>query len=269
MTARCLSSLPFDSVRRALLRSICGLGLSALLPATVLAQLVEVLPRIKPSVLAVGTFQRTRNPSFAFRGTGFAVGNGRLIATNAHVLPTVLDEARMETLAVAVPGPRGGTAAVRPATLAARDEARDLALLRIEGEPVPALALDADALVREGQDIAFTGFPIGNALGFAPVTHRGIIAAITPIGIPQNRARELNPALIRRLGTDPFDVYQLDATAYPGSSGSPVFDPQSGRVIGVVNMVFVKSTKESVLSDPSGISYAIPVRYLREMLVRL
>ncbi|HRQ58486.1 MAG TPA: serine protease [Azoarcus taiwanensis] len=259
----------FHRGRRGLLRATIGLGVGALLPATVLAQLVEVVPRIKPSVLAVGTFQRTRNPSFAFRGTGFAIGNGRLIATNAHVLPAVLDEARMETLAIAVPGPRGGTAAVRPATLAARDEGRDLALLRIEGEPIPALPLDGEALVREGQDIAFTGFPIGNALGFAAVTHRGIIAAITPIGIPQDRARELNPALIRRLGTDPFDVYQLDATAYPGNSGSPVFDPQNGRVIGIVNMVFVKSTKENVLSDPSGISYAIPVRHLREMLARL
>ena len=259
----------FDAGRRGLLRTTLGLSVGALLPVTVLAQLVDVLPRIKPSVLAVGTFQRTRNPSFAFRGTGFSVGSGRLIATNAHVLPTVLDQANMETLAVAVPGPRGGTAAVRPATLAARDDARDLALLRIEGEPIPALPLDSDTLVREGQDIAFTGFPIGNALGFAPVTHRGIIAAITPIGIPQDRARELNPALIRRLGTDPFDVYQLDATAYPGNSGSPVFDPQSGRVIGVVNMVFVKTTKENVLSDPSGISYAIPVRHLREMLARL
>lgn len=269
MTGRRDQCETFDASRRKLLQATMGLGVGALLPVPVLAQLVDVLPRIKPSVLAVGTFQRTRNPSFAFRGTGFAVGSGRLIATNAHVLPAVLDQANMETLAVAVPGPRGGTAAVRPATLTARDDARDLALLRIEGEPIPALPLDGDALVREGQDIAFTGFPIGNALGFAPVTHRGIIAAITPIGIPQDRARELNPALIRRLGTDPFDVYQLDATAYPGNSGSPVFDPQSGRVIGVVNMVFVKSTKENVLSEPSGISYAIPVRHLREMLARL
>jgi hypothetical protein len=31
-------------------------------------------------------------------------------------------------------------------------------------------------------------------------------------------------------------------------------------------MVFVKSTKENVLSDPSGISYAIPVEYLRALL---
>lgn len=269
MTGRHDHDSALDRSRRSLLKSSLALGFGALMPGTVLAQLVEVVPRVKPSVLAVGTFQRTRNPSFAFRGTGFSVSDGRLIATNAHVLPAVLDEANMETLAVAVPGPRGGTAAVRPARLAARDDARDLALLRIEGDPIPALPLEGDGLVREGQDIAFTGFPIGNALGFAPVTHRGIIAAITPIGIPQDRARELNPALIRRLGTDPFNVYQLDATAYPGNSGSPVFDPQSGRVVGVVNMVFVKSTKENVLSDPSGISYAIPVRYLREMLARL
>ena len=31
-------------------------------------------------------------------------------------------------------------------------------------------------------------------------------------------------------------------------------------------MVFVKSTKEKVLSDPSGISYAIPVEYLHRLI---
>ena len=98
------------------------------------------------------------------------------------------------------------------------------------------------------------------------MTHRGIVAAITPIVIPQGRSQDLNPALIRRLSTDPFRIYQLDATTYPGNSGSPVFDPLSGRVIGVINMVFVKSTKENILSDPSGISYAIPVEYLKALL---
>ena len=61
-------------------------------------------------------------------------------------------------------------------------------------------------------------------------------------------------------------MYQLDATAYPGNSGSPLYDPETGVVIGVLNMVFVKSTKENVLSDPSGISYAIPVEYLQRLL---
>ncbi|MFN4063813.1 MAG: trypsin-like peptidase domain-containing protein, partial [Parazoarcus communis] len=74
------------------------------------------------------------------------------------------------------------------------------------------------------------------------------------------------PALIRRLSGEVFRVYQLDATAYPGNSGSPVFDPETGEVVGVINMVFVKGTKENILSDPSGISYAIPVEHLSNLL---
>lgn len=245
-----------------------GLG-ALLLSPYALAALPDTVARIKPSIVAVGTFQRTRNPSFRFLGTGFAVGDGRLIATNAHVLPDKLAEAQMETFAIAVPDGDSGTVAVRPARNVAMEKERDLAVLAIDGNALPPLPLARGEPVREGQEIAFTGFPIGNALGFFPVTHRGIIAAISPIGIPQERARELDPALVRRLASDPFRVYQLDATAYPGNSGSPVYDPASGRVLGVVNMVFVKSTKENVLSDPSGISYAIPIDYLATMLDKL
>jgi S1-C subfamily serine protease len=63
-----------------------------------------------------------------------------------------------------------------------------------------------------------------------------------------------------------FNIFQLDATAYPGNSGSPVFNPESGEVIGVINMVFIKSTREAALSNPSGITYAIPVNFLTELL---
>lgn len=231
------------------------------------AELLDVVPKIKPSVVAVGTYQRTRSPAFRFMGTGFIVGNGLMVATNAHVLPDTLAVEQMETLVVVLPGQEPGQMA-RRATRIAVDRNHDLAVLRLdEGAPLPALPLAADGGgVREGQQIAFTGFPIGNALGMTPVTHRGIVSAITPIGIPQGNARDLNPALVRRLSGGVFAVYQLDATAYPGNSGSPLFDPETGEVLGILNMVFVKSTKENVLSEPSGISYAIPVEYLRTLL---
>ena len=167
---------------------------------------------------------------------------------------------------IVVPG-EGEPGTVRPARVVASERSRDLAVVRLEGGPaLPALRLGSHARVLEGQEIAFTGFPIGNVLGMTPVTHRGIVSAITPIGIPQANSRNLNPALIRRLANDVFRVYQLDATAYPGNSGSPLYDPDSGEVLGVLNMVFVKSTKENVLADPSGISYAIPVEYLQRLL---
>lgn len=237
--------------------------------APVRADLADTLPRVKPSVVAVGTYQRTRSPAFRFLGTGFAVGSGRLIATNAHVVPENVATGQMEALVVVVPVPGSEQmGAVRPVTRAGVDRNRDLAVLRLDdaGAALPALELGHGGGVREGMAVAFTGFPIGNALGVIPVTHRGIISAITPIGIPQGNARDLNPALVRRLSGEVFRVYQLDATAYPGNSGSPLFDPATGAVLGVLNMVFVKSTKEAVLSDPSGISYAIPVEHLRTLL---
>ena len=71
--------------------------------------------------------------------------------------------------------------------------------------------------------------------------------------------------MIKRL-RDPYDVFQLDATAYPGNSGSPLYIPETGEVVGVINKVFVKESKEAVLEKPSGITYAIPVRYVKELL---
>jgi hypothetical protein len=47
-----------------------------------------------------------------------------------------------------------------------------------------------------------------------------------------------------------------------------LFDPRTGEVLGVLNMVLIKGTRESALSNPSGISYAIPIRHARELLER-
>ncbi len=54
--------------------------------------------------------------------------------------------------------------------------------------------------------------------------------------------------------------------AYPGNSGSPVWHPDTGEVLGVVNSVYVRGTREAAIAAPSGISYAIPVKYVRRLL---
>ena len=76
----------------------------------------------------------------------------------------------------------------------------------------------------------------------------------------------LKSAVVRRLASGSFPVFQLDATAYPGNSGSPIYDPVTGEVLGIVNMVFVKGTKEAALTEPSGITYAIPASHLEALL---
>ncbi|MBK8120750.1 MAG: trypsin-like peptidase domain-containing protein [Sulfuritalea sp.] len=232
----------------------------------VCAGLPDVVARIKPSVVVVGTFNKLRSPAFRLRGTGFVVGDGLTIATNAHVLPAPGDAEAQESLTVLVR--EGASLRQRQARIESIDKDHDLALLKLSGTPLPPLTLKASETVREGQEIAFTGFPIGGALGYSPVSHRGLISAITPIVLPGGNVRELNEQSLRRLRSGSFPVFQLDATAYPGNSGGPMYDAETGEVLGIVNMVFVKSTKEAVLQHPSGISYAIPADYLIELLGR-
>jgi S1-C subfamily serine protease len=228
---------------------------------------ITTIERVKASVVAVGTFEQTRAPRFQFRATGFAVGDGTLIATNAHALPVSLDGEHRETLSVAVPVP-GQEAQRREAREFAVDNGTDLALLKIDGPPLPALKLAGMEAVREGQSVLFTGFPIGSVLGIFAATHRGMVAAITPIVIPAAMAAQLDARVAQRLTTGSIPVLQLDATAYPGNSGSPVYDPESGEVLGIINMVFVKGTKEAALTQPSGITYAIPATHLQALLAK-
>jgi len=230
------------------------------------SSLSDTIDKIKPAIVAVGTYQKTRRPPAIFRGTGFVIADGLHVVTNAHVLPDKIDTDKREHIAVFAGV--GEIADVREATTVGTDFDHDFAVLKITGPPIPALALGDSARVREGESYAFTGFPLGMVFGLHPVTHRGTISAITPIVIPQLSAQLLEKNVVARL-TSPYDVFQLDATAYPGNSGSPLYDPATGQVVGIINKVFIQSTKESAIEKPSGISYAIPINSLRELLKKL
>ncbi|MBK4734323.1 trypsin-like peptidase domain-containing protein [Noviherbaspirillum sp. DKR-6] len=226
--------------------------------------LVDVVKRVKPAVVAVGTFEQTRSPSVDFRGTGFVVGDGLSVITNAHVLPPALDEARKETLGIFTGDPAAPR--FRQATVEAIDREHDLAHLRIGGQPLPTMPLQDSDAVEEGQTLAFTGFPLGLLLGLRHVTHRALLSAKTPISVPATSAKQLDAKMIAQMQRSPFAVFQLDATAYPGSSGSPLYDPSTGGVVGIINMVYVKGMKENAISNPSGITYAIPSNYIRKLM---
>ena len=251
-----------------LLMGLCCGFCALVAPGALAADLPTLIARIKPSVVGVGTAYPPRQPGRTGRaqrivGTGFAVGNGRQVITNAHVLPRDLDREHNESLVVFIG--HGAQANAYPARVARLDEAHDLALLTFKGKTLPVLQLGDSDAVREGQEVAFTGFPIGMVLGLYPVTHRGIVASIAPLAAPASLADELTSMHISRMRQQ-FLAFQLDATAYPGNSGSPVFDLVNGRVIGVLNSVLVKETRESLLTQPSGISYAIPSEYVARLL---
>ncbi len=227
------------------------------------ASFVDVVAKIKTSVVGIGIHTPTSRPQNILRGSGFVIGDGHYIVTNAHVLPTELDESLLQKMAVFIGS--GKSANVRSAIIVATSEEYDLAILKIEGPALPAVTLAQESFYPDGTYIAFTGFPIGSILGLYPVTHRGIIASLTPTVVPVAVAGQINLKMLKRM-KNPYLAYQLDATAYPGNSGSVMYDMASGEVIGIINKVFVQETKEAIISKPSGITYAIPVKYLHDLI---
>jgi S1-C subfamily serine protease len=228
------------------------------------AELRETAADVKRSVVAIGSFQPTRSPAIVYSGTGWVAGDGLSVVTNAHVVPEAPDLARQESWGVVLAD--GDKVRFRPATLAGRDTEHDLLHLRLSGEPLPALRLADSDGAAEGQDLAFTGFPLGMVLGLHPATHRAVLAAITPMTSAALSSRQLDGRIVKQLRRAPTMVFQLDAIAYPGSSGSPLYDPASGAVYGVINMVYVKGLKENAISTPSGIGYAVPSNHVRDLL---
>jgi S1-C subfamily serine protease len=251
-------------LRRPFIALTLGLMTAAAARAGGLADLID---SAKPSIVAVGTYDVLKNPRFSFRGTGFVVAGGNKVVTNAHVLPKSEEPEGSGRLAVLVPRLREGPD-LRLAKLLASDPAHDLALLEVDGQPMPALRISAESTARAGTSVVLIGFPLGTGLGFVPVAHRGIVAAIASIALPPATARQLDSRTLSRLREGSFDILQLDATAYPGNSGSPLLDVDTGAVIGVINMVYVKATKESAIGQPTGITYAIPAKHIAELLQR-
>jgi S1-C subfamily serine protease len=138
----------------------CIAGLLGLaVPSAQAQNLADTIEKIKPSIVAIGTFQKTRRPPSIFRGTGFIVADGLHVVTNAHVLQEKIDTEKKETLTIF--SGKSDRIEIREATKLVEDLDHDLVILKISGRPLTALTIGDSSRVREGETYAFTGFPIG------------------------------------------------------------------------------------------------------------
>ena len=229
------------------------------------ADLPAIITQLKPSVVAIAIYNPTSAPRLKLLGSGFVIAPGNLVVTNFHVISKAANTEKNESYVVL--SGHGQQPRVHQIRKTYTDPKHDLALLSIN-ENLTAVTLADPAYISEGTELAFTGYPITGVLGLYPATHRALLSSVTPIVIPADNSQALSAASVRQM-RDPFLIYQLDGTAYPGNSGSMLYRQDNGEVVGIINMVLIKKSKEAVLSDPSGISYAIPVKHLHQLLQRV
>jgi S1-C subfamily serine protease len=244
------------------------LALSLMLSQTLAtgADLADTVASVKRSVVAVGLRPSKGTSAPVLRGNGFVVAGGNHVVTAARVVPGGSRTGDNGGLAVFVPA-GGRHAEGWPAREVMCDTEHDLCLLRFDGPALPALRMGRSADVREGEVHAYTGFPTAGAIGLHAVTHRGIVSAVSPNVVPPVSAKLVDRDILEKLAR-PYPVFQLDVSAFPGNEGSPLYEPATGRVVGIINSPFVKATKELSMPGASAISYAIPVDHIRALLDR-
>ncbi len=158
---------------------------------------------------------------FRGQGSGFVISADGLILTNAHVVRgasevTVKLSDRREFLAKVL----------------GADSATDVAVLKVDAQNLPTVALGDPKQVQVGDPV----LAIGSPFGFEQTATQGIVSA---------KGRSL-----------PGDSYvpfiQTDAAVNPGNSGGPLFDA-NGRVIGINSQIYSRS------GGFQGLAFAIPI----------
>ncbi len=170
-------------------------------------------------------------------GSGFIISADGYVVTNNHLIQGE-NGGTVDTVTVIMSDRRE-----YPARIVGRDQASDLALLKIQGSNLPFVQWGDSTRARVGDWVV----AIGNPYGLGGTVTAGIISALHR-GIT---------------GAGAYDRYiQTDASINMGNSGGPMFD-LNGNVIGI-NSALISPTGANV-----GIGLAIPAELAQPVVETL
>jgi serine protease Do len=209
---------------------------SAIAPAALLSPLqgfADLAEKSDPSLVFIETVQAPPEEEGTHGlGSGFVIDPSGLILTNYHVI-------------------RGALAV--SATISQReynarvlgfDAPTDVAVIKVDGEGLPALTLGNSSDTRVGDWV----IAMGNPFGLSHTVSAGIISA-------KGRTRH-------DVDLDPSGYYnflQTDAGINPGNSGGPLLD-LGGRVVGM---------NTAIRAGANNIGFAIPIDMIKALLPSL
>jgi S1-C subfamily serine protease len=205
----------------------------------------DIAKRVGPAVVSIAV---TTADTYAV-GSGVVIDKHGYVLTNNHV--------------VAAGGSGGATIVVTfadeataKATIVGRDPTSDLAVLKVPTEQLTVAALgDSDQLAVGDQVIA-----IGSPLGLQGTVTAGIVSALD---------RAVHVFSDDGSSDAYLDAVQTDAPINPGNSGGALVDA-SGAVVGINSAAaLASSAANGQQTAASGIGYAIPINYARDIAQQL
>ena len=166
------------------------------------------------------------------------LGSGVIVAPEGYILTSYHVVEGADDIEVVLADGRQVHARVRGS-----DPESDLAVLKAEGDNLPAITFAAPEAVQVGDVV----LAIGNPFGFGSTVTLGIVSALGR----------------NQLGINRFeDFIQTDAAINPGNSGGALVDA-AGHLVGI------NSTIYSQTGGSMGIGFAIPVSLARTVLTQI
>jgi len=190
----------------------------------------DVVRELEPSVVWI--FADLGNGDLS-QGSGFVIHEDGYIVTNAHVVEGARE--------IIVGWPNRFNRSEQVAEIVAIDSSYDLAVLHIDCVHLPALPYDTENSACLGDAVVSLGYPAGTSLGLGDLTvTRGVVSAL------------------RNDDSGNLALIQTDAVVTLGCSGGPLYNVDTGTVVGVVEGMGMLVLE--------GFNFAIPATKLFEFV---
>jgi len=187
----------------------------------------SILKRYFPELADRGPSRRATN-----------LGSGVIVAPEGYILTSYHVVEGADDIEIVLSDGRQLQARIRGS-----DPESDLAVLKADGENLPAITFAAPEAVQVGDVV----LAIGNPFGFGSTVTLGIVSALGR----------------NQLGINRFeDFIQTDAAINPGNSGGALVDA-SGHLVGI------NSTIYSQTGGSMGIGFAIPLSLAKTILTQI
>ena len=225
----------------------------------------EIIKKNKNSVILVALYVPGENNQgkVSIRGTGFIISRDGKFITCGHVYKQI-PQNDLPYLEVSVPGKideKGITHYDRyKVKLLKIDKENDLALMQIISDKNNFETIEGfgkSESVKEGDEVVFIGYPLATELlgmrfGITMNTNHCIISSVKRRGIDGS-----------------LHFFMIDTHINNGSSGSPVFLKDTGKVIGIASgriSAKISSPEGKILDIPANMGICGPAKYIVDLI---